>query len=118
MLELGEGSIDVAGHGDVDIAGVVVPVQGESAVEQTGPVGSDLIVFVQGGDEMEGVCFGEVFYPKVIYSERKCCLLSGVAPEAGGEGCWFVAVWCEFCDELFKGKNAGFFEPVYAATDF
>jgi hypothetical protein len=94
VLELGEGSIYVPGHGYVNIASVVVPVQGESAVEQTGPVECDLIVFVQCGDKMEGVHFGEVFDTKVIHAECKGRWLCGMAPEAGGEKRWFVAVRC------------------------
>jgi hypothetical protein len=75
-------------------------------------------MFVQGSDKMAGVRFGEVFDTKVIDAKGECCWLRGVAPEAGGEGCWFLAVPCEFCDKLFKGENTGFFEPVHAATDF
>jgi hypothetical protein len=44
MVEFLEGSIDVIGHGDIDIAVVVVPIEGDAAVKGAGPVNGQLIV--------------------------------------------------------------------------
>ena len=38
VIESFEGSWDVAGHGDVNISFVIVPVEGEAAVQGTSPV--------------------------------------------------------------------------------
>ena len=43
MLKLVEGLFDVYGHGDVTYALVVVPVDGETAIEGTSPVDGDSI---------------------------------------------------------------------------
>ena len=50
-------AVNVAWHGDVDVDVGVVPVQGESAVERSGPVGGDLVVLFEGGLEVQGVGF-------------------------------------------------------------
>jgi hypothetical protein len=44
MVEFFEGLIDVIGHGDIDIAVFVVPIEGEAAVKGAGPVNDQLIV--------------------------------------------------------------------------
>ena len=44
MVECFEGSIDVIGHGYINVALVVVPIEGEAAVKGAGPVNCQLIV--------------------------------------------------------------------------
>ena len=43
MLKLVEGLLDVCGHGDVTYALVLVPVNGETAIEGSIPVDGDSI---------------------------------------------------------------------------
>ena len=43
MLKLVEGLLDVCGHGDVTYALVVVPVDGETAIEGTSPVNGNIV---------------------------------------------------------------------------
>jgi hypothetical protein len=50
MVEFFECASDVAGHGDVDISFVVVPVEGETTVEVAGPVDSQVVVGSDGVD--------------------------------------------------------------------
>ena len=59
-------AVNIAWHGDVDVAVGVVSVQGESAVERSGPVDGDLLVLFEGGSEVEGVGFRKVFNAKVV----------------------------------------------------
>jgi hypothetical protein len=44
MVEFFEVLINVIGHGDIDIAFVVVPIEGKAAVKGAGPVDGELIV--------------------------------------------------------------------------
>ena len=57
VVEFFQREVNVAWHGDVDVAVGVVPVQGESAVDRSGPVGRDLVVLFEGGLEVQGVGF-------------------------------------------------------------
>ena len=45
----------VAWHGDVDISFVIVPVEGKTAVQFSGPVDGQVVVNFDGFDEMRGV---------------------------------------------------------------
>ena len=47
----------------------MVPVNGESAEEGTGPVYGDGVEFLEGLDEVVGVRFSYVLDPKVIDNE-------------------------------------------------
>ena len=48
MLEFVKGCLEIFGHGDVAGACHIVPVNGESAEEVTGPVDGDVIQFLEG----------------------------------------------------------------------
>ena len=50
MLEFLKGCLDIFGHGDVVGACGIVPVNGESAEEGTGPVNGDSIQILEGLD--------------------------------------------------------------------
>ena len=74
----------VAWHGDVDISLVIVPVEGESAVQFFRPVDSEVVVGFDGVDEMRGVSCGEVFHAKILDAEGECGALHAMAPETWG----------------------------------
>jgi hypothetical protein len=44
MVEFLEGSINVVGHRDIDIAFVVVPIKSKAALKGAGPVNVEFIV--------------------------------------------------------------------------
>ena len=113
MVEFFECSSYVSWHGDVDIALVVVPVEGESAVQYSGPVNSQVVVDSDGVDEMRGV--GCV---KVFHAEGERGALHVMAPEAWSEWHGFVSGRLQFLDELVESEDAGFFEAIHTATDF
>lgn len=52
MFETSEGFGDVAGHGEIDSAGFVVPFERDATVEGAGPIGCH---FVFGGDDVDEV---------------------------------------------------------------
>jgi hypothetical protein len=119
MVELQEGSVDIAWHGDIDVSFVIVPVKGETAVEFAGPVDSQFVIGFDGIDEMQGIGFGEILDAKVIEAEKESDGAFGaMAPEAWGEGHGFVAMRGQFFDELVESDDTGFLEAVHATTDF
>jgi hypothetical protein len=118
MSEVEEGSMDVPGHGDVDVSFVVVPVEGQTAIECAGPVDGQGIIFLEGVYQVIGVGFGEIFNSKVVDAEDEGGSFCLVAPESWGERHRGVAVGCEVLDEEVEGDDAGFFQAVHSFSDF
>ena len=52
---------------------------------------------------MFGVGASRITHTEIVHDETEDCVSCGVAPEAMGEGAWFVAVGGEFGDELTVG---------------
>ena len=92
MIEFCETARDVPGHGDVHVAGVVVPVKGEAAVEGSGPVDGEFVVSLDGANEMESIELGVIFDAEIVDAEDKRGLFSAMAPETGSERHGFVAI--------------------------
>ena len=59
-MKLVESFLDVCGHGDVTNALVVVPVNGETAIEGSSPVDGDGIGLLERLDEMVRRVFADV----------------------------------------------------------
>jgi hypothetical protein len=118
MVEFFEGASDIAWHGDINIAFVVVPVEGEAAVQFSVPVDGQVVVRFDGFDEMHGVGFGEIFHAEIVDAKSERGALCAMVPETWGERHGFVSSWFQFLDELVDSENAGFLEAVHAATDF
>ncbi len=89
-----EGFFDVAGHGDVESACRIVPVEGEAEILGAGPVCGDLVETVEGVDEVLSVAGVDVFYAEVVDTEDKRGAFRAVLPEAWGEGHEFVSGRC------------------------
>ena len=118
MVEFFECSGYVAWHGDVDVSFVVVPVKGETAVQFSGPVDSQVVVGFDGVDEMCGISWGKVLHAEIVNAEGERGALRAMAPEAWGERHGFVSGGFQLLDELVESEDAGFFEAVHATTDF
>jgi hypothetical protein len=85
----------VAWHRDVDISLIIVPVEGKSTVQFSGPVDS---LGFDGFDEMRGIGFLQIFHNEVADSESERGVLRAMAPEA----------WCErhgFVSSRFQYLN-------------
>ena len=86
MLEFVQCCLEIFWHGDVAGACGIVPVDGDSAEEGTGPVNGDGVEFLEGLDEVVGVLFADVLDPKVINDKGENYGLGVVLPESGGSG--------------------------------
>ena len=95
MVAFFECSGYVAWHGDVDISLVIVPVKGETAVQFSGPVDSQVVVGFVSVDEMRGVrSCGKVFHAVILDTEGECGVFRAMTPEAWGERHGFIS--CRF----------------------
>lgn len=80
VLELVEGSGNVAGHGDVTCPGVVVPCQGEAEVFSSCPVGSDDVLDLEGREQILGVGAADALDTKVINNKGEEDATGRMAP--------------------------------------
>ena len=86
MLEFVKGCLEIFRHGDVSGACGIVPVNGDSSEEGTGPVYGDGLQFLEGLNEFVGVFLADVLDLKVINDEEENDGLGGVLPENRGSG--------------------------------
>ena len=66
MLKLLEGLLDVFGHVDVTNTLVVVPINGETAIEGSSPIDGDIIELLERLDEMVCRVFSDVLDTKIV----------------------------------------------------
>ena len=90
-----DGLGDVAGHGEVDGSGGVVPLESEAAVERAGPVGGNFILELEGVDQVLGVFGADVLHSEVVDNEGEGDGACGMVEEAGSVGGGGVAVFGE-----------------------
>ena len=117
MLEFVKGCLEIFGHGDVAGACGIVPVNGESSEEGTGPVDGDGIQFLKGLDEVVGVFLADVLEPKVINDKGENDELGCVLPECEGSGNRGESKVGKVRFEPVVGDAAGLFEAWHAFSD-
>ena len=94
MLELVKGTCDVAGHGEVNSAFVIVPFDSDTTVERAGPVTSELILGADGVEKMVSVLLADVLDTEIVDDEAESNWPAVVLPKAGCSWNWTVAVGC------------------------
>ena len=67
MLELGEGSFDVPGHGNINVAVVVMPIEGKAAVEGACPVDGEIVMLLECIQEVLSMFLLNKFNTKIIH---------------------------------------------------
>ena len=117
MLEFVKGCLDIFGYGDVAGACGVVPVNGESAEERTGPVDGDGVQFLEGLDEVVGVFLADVLDPKVVDDEGENDGLCGVFPERRSSGNRGESKMGKVKFEPVVGDASGLLESGHAFSD-
>ena len=55
---------------------------------------------------------------KIVDDETEDYVSCVVAPEAGSQRAWVVAVWCEELDKLVVCEASGLWQTIHAAEDF
>ena len=80
MLELLEGLMDIAGHGYVDVAVVIIPFDGKAAGMGARFGDGDGVMLSEGVEQVVEVRFGEKFNAEVFHGKCKRCWLCCVAP--------------------------------------
>ena len=117
MLEFVQGCLEIFWHGYVAGACGIVPVYGESAEEETGPVNGYGVEFLEGLDEVVGLLFAYVLHPKVINNKGENDELGGVLPERWGYGHRGETKIVEVRFASVIGDAAGLLEARHAFSD-
>ena len=69
MVKSFEGVQNAGKHGEVNLTMCVVPIKVEAKVAFAASVTRYFVVNLEGGHEMVGVCFADVFYVKIFDTE-------------------------------------------------
>ena len=117
MLELMKGCLDIVGHGYVTGACNLVPCNGKSSEEGTGPVNGDGVKVLEGLDEVVGVFLADVLDPKVVGNEGENDGLGGVLPERRSYGNRGEFKMGKVRFEPVVGNADGLFEAGHAFSD-
>ena len=117
MLEFVEGLADIAWHGEVNDAILVVPFQCDANIFGARPVLIDCVPVFEGINEEDGIFFLGVFDTKVINNKTEPNVPSLVLPEAWGETSWGKIVLGQMVFEEFIGKFSSLGKAVHAFLD-
>ena len=104
MLEALQKFLDVAWHGDVDGALVVVPVEADSTIKFAVPVDVQGVMFLESFEQVVGMLFSDIFDTEVIYDEGKTDGTGDVFPQAWGVGYFVVPMLGEALGEELVGE--------------
>jgi hypothetical protein len=94
MIKSDKSFVDVARHGKVDFAVLVIPIDGEAEIACTLPVGVTFVILLEYCKEIFGICFVDVPYFKIINNEGETDRLPFVSSESRGD--------CTLCVTCFE----------------
>ena len=84
---------DVPGHGDVNEAMTIIPINREAKVIGAGVINRNIIIFLEGCKKVVLVMLVEGFDTKIVYSQAKFCFTCLVTPKASCERARDIAMW-------------------------
>lgn len=118
MTQSQQGFGDIAGHGEVDVTGVIIPVDLKTEVTGTGPVFGQSVSGGKSSKEVVRVSFGEEFDAEIVDSKGEGGSAIGMAPEARGLTDREVAEGSKMSFELIVGQDGSLFEAIHPFADF
>jgi hypothetical protein len=84
MLKFVQGRGNIVGHGEIDCAIFVIPVQCETAIEAAGPVRGDGVQIFEGCDQMPCVFIANVFDAELVNNKGEGDGARFVEPQSRG----------------------------------
>jgi len=66
VMETHEGMLNVTRHGEIDSVLGIIPLEGEATIPGGGPIFSDLVMFMEGVEEVVGIILFGIMNGKVI----------------------------------------------------
>ena len=83
MMELFEHLTDIVGHDEMDLSLFLVPIESDTDVSCSRPIGSDFVVAFECLLEVQSVFFADVFDSKIVHHQREPNWARAILPEAG-----------------------------------
>jgi hypothetical protein len=118
VFKSGEEFVHVSRHGYVHVTVMVVPFEGDAAVESTVPILFEVVVCAEGVDEVVGVLSSFIFDPEVVNGEGELNGSGDVLPEAGRVRDLEVSEWPQTLTEELVCEDACLREAVDCFADF
>ena len=117
MLKLVEGFLDVCGRVDVTNSLVVVPINGETAIEGFSLVYGDSIELLERLDEMVRRVLADVLDTKIVDHKGEADVFGGILPKGRGLSDRGVAKLGKVDIEPIVCNTAGLFQAWHAFAD-
>ena len=117
VLKLVEGFLDVCGHGYVTNTLVVVPINGETAIEVSSPIDGDIIELLERLDEMVRRVFADVLDTKIFDHKGEADVFGGMLPTVRGLSDGGVAKLGKVDLEPIVRNATGLFQDWHAFAD-
>ena len=118
VLKLVEGFLYICGHGDVTNTLVVVPINGETAIEGSSPIDGDIIELLERLDEMVRRVFADVLDTRIVDHKGEADVFGGMLPKVRGLSNGEVAKLGKVDLEPIVHNAAGLFQAWHAFADF
>jgi hypothetical protein len=118
MAKLYDGIIEVAWHGQMDFALLVVPVGCEAQVTCAFPVGVDFVVLLEDVHERLHVVLLGVLHAKVINNKSEADWVPVMVPVSRCDLALAVACLVKAFGEEFLSNDAGLWETVHPVSYF
>ena len=117
MLKLVEGFLDVCGHGDVTYDLIVVPVNGETAIEGFSPVNGYSIYLLERLDEMVRRVLADALDTEIVDHKGDADVFGGMLRKGRGSSDGGVAKLGKVDLEPIVRNAAGLFQAWHAFAD-
>ena len=118
MAESYKGILEVAWHGQMDFALLVVPVECEAQVSHAFPVSVDFVVLLEDIHEMLSIVLAGVLHAKIINNKGEADWAPVVAPVSWCDLALAVTCLVKAFGEEFLSNDAGLWEAVHPASYF
>ena len=112
-----EGFRNVIWHGEVNAAGVIIPIKIESKVALALPILCDVIILFDAFNEMVSMLLYNILYSKIFHNERETDRPPFMCPQTGCNLALVVAVGIEACFKECLGKDSTLGKPIHYALD-
>ncbi len=118
MAETDEGIFDVPRHGEMHLALGIIPIERESKVLHSFPVGVDCVVLFQYAHEMLDVVLVNVLHSEVIDDECETDGAPVMSPVPWHDLALSIPSFVELLSEEVLCYDAGLWEAVHFALHF
>ncbi len=118
MAEMDEGVFDVPWHGEMHLALGIVPIESESKVLHSFPVGVDCVVLFQYAHEILDVVLVNVLHAKVVNNKCETDGVPVVLPVPWRDLALLIPSFVKLLSEEVLCYDAGLWEAVHSASHF